>query len=1354
MKALFLLSMIFVFLCSSVCFSNNISEALDGNGKIRSNISGSFSSTDGFKMSTGKSGEPVFHNENIEASNFLLMGSGVNATVFAIAVSGTDVYVGGNFTIAGGVPANYIAKWNGSVWSALGDGMNQYVASIVISGTDVYAGGAFEFADGNLVHHIAKWNGTSWSALGEGIDNTVKSLALSGTDLYAGGFFSTAGTDPANHIAKWNGTSWSALGSGTDQEIYSVAVSGSNVYAVGYFTIAGGVPANHIAKWNGSAWSALGSGLDDFTDAIIVSGTDVYAGGYFLNAGGIPASYIAKWNGTSWSAVNGGTDGPVNYFALSGSDLIVGGQFSSVNGNSANNIARLSGSAWSSFSSGLNNNCYAIAVTGTDIYIGGNFTDAGGLAVNHITKWGEVPAPGDLIISEFRFSGPGGANDEFIEFYNTKDSPLIVSTTDGSAGWSLLGTNGIVRFTIPNGTVIQPRGHFLAINSGGYTLSSYPAGNSTFATGDITYTGDIPAAGGGVALFVSDHIFNVPSRMDAAGYSDANFLYREGTGITAQGLNQQHSYFRDEASGRPKDTDDNSLDFKYVNCQSIFNNENGTAGPENSSSPVIGTTGGLIVTVADPSQTANSSPNFERSYVQDFPTYSSYGTIKLRFKIKNTTGQAISRLRFRGVDITSISGVSGNASLNLRTSPDESITITGSGTVTCRGTSLEAIPYISFGGGGNNSSISVSSITPINPLQNNDSIYVQILLGIFRRGNIRAFFNLESFPPANAGTFGTGSGPVTPFGFFGTEYKPQWGSKPPSFNLGDIIISEFRFRGPSGVKDEYVELYNKSDSLKVVNSSDGSPGWAVVSGDGVTQCVIPNGTVIPSKAHFLIAGNDFSLKQYPSENGYETIMDIIYYTDIPDNSGVALFTSTTAFNLSNRMCAAGFATAPSLYREGAGIPPIVLSSTNYCFYRKETIGGPRNTGDNVTDFKFSDALGNNLGFGQSIGFPGPQSSSSPVNKGGGIIISFADPQQLISAPPNFVRDLTPDPSHNSSFGALDFRLKIKNQTGSKITSLRFRLTDLTTFPSPALIADLRARKCSDVSISVNGSPITCKGTDLDLESAQPVGGGINSSLAISTINFANPLENNDSIYFRLLFGSQQNGNINIAFIAEALSEGSAGASGTGVGSSVPFVINGTDTTPLPVELESFTSTLSGKNNVMLKWRTANEVNNKGFDIERKVSGSTDWVKKGSVDGHNTTNEAHDYSYTDNNVSSGSYNYRLKQIDFNGNYKYYDLSNEVIVGVPMKYNIYQNYPNPFNPVTNIKYDIPFDSRVSIKIFDITGREVSGLVDRLQQAGYYTVNFNASALASGVYFYQINAQGKNQNYVKAMKMVLIK
>ena len=194
--------------------------------------------------------------------------------------------------------------------------------------------------------------------------------------------------------------------------------------------------------------------------------------------------------------------------------------------------------------------------------------------------------------------------------------------------------------------------------------------------------------------------------------------------------------------------------------------------------------------------------------------------------------------------------------------------------------------------------------------------------------------------------------------------------------------------------------------------------------------------------------------------------------------------------------------------------------------------------------------------------------------------------------------------------------------------------------------------------------------------------------------------------------------------------------------------------PLPVELASFTSTIDHRN-VELKWSTVTEINNAGFDIERKVTGANNvWSRVGNVVGHGTSSVVNSYSFKERNLPTANYNYRLKQMDNNGNFKYYNLSNEVIVGIPTQFSISQNYPNPFNPSTKINYDLPFDSKVSIVMFDMTGRQVAEILNTTQQAGYQTVQFNASNLSSGTYFYQINAAGGNQSFSKTLKMMLIK
>lgn len=187
---------------------------------------------------------------------------------------------------------------------------------------------------------------------------------------------------------------------------------------------------------------------------------------------------------------------------------------------------------------------------------------------------------------------------------------------------------------------------------------------------------------------------------------------------------------------------------------------------------------------------------------------------------------------------------------------------------------------------------------------------------------------------------------------------------------------------------------------------------------------------------------------------------------------------------------------------------------------------------------------------------------------------------------------------------------------------------------------------------------------------------------------------------------------------------------------------------LPVELASFVSSISG-NAVTLNWSTSSETNNSGFDIERSIVNGQ-WSMIGNVTGNGTTTSQNNYSFTDRNLASGIYSYRLKQIDFNGNFEYFNLSSEVNIGVPTKFDLSQNYPNPFNPATTINYDLPFDGKVSIKLFDMSGKEVATLVNEVKTAGFYSVNFNAGNLSSGVYLYSITSN----NFTATKKMMLVK
>ncbi len=187
---------------------------------------------------------------------------------------------------------------------------------------------------------------------------------------------------------------------------------------------------------------------------------------------------------------------------------------------------------------------------------------------------------------------------------------------------------------------------------------------------------------------------------------------------------------------------------------------------------------------------------------------------------------------------------------------------------------------------------------------------------------------------------------------------------------------------------------------------------------------------------------------------------------------------------------------------------------------------------------------------------------------------------------------------------------------------------------------------------------------------------------------------------------------------------------------------------VPVELSSFIASVNEKD-VILSWQTATELNNSGFDVER-TEANEEWEKVGFVSGNGTSTEINSYTFADKDVPFGTYNYRIKQIDFDGTYEYFILEDEVEISSPGNFVLLQNYPNPFNPTTTIKYSVVEKTFVRLIIYDVAGSEVAVIVNKEQKAGEYEIDFNAGNLTSGVYFYRL----QTGNFVETKKMILMK
>ncbi len=202
------------------------------------------------------------------------------------------------------------------------------------------------------------------------------------------------------------------------------------------------------------------------------------------------------------------------------------------------------------------------------------------------------------------------------------------------------------------------------------------------------------------------------------------------------------------------------------------------------------------------------------------------------------------------------------------------------------------------------------------------------------------------------------------------------------------------------------------------------------------------------------------------------------------------------------------------------------------------------------------------------------------------------------------------------------------------------------------------------------------------------------------------------------------------------------------------------TSPLPVVISEFNVTAVSRD-ANLTWITTHELNNRGFAVEKriKLTGEKDvysaWKEVAFVNGNGTTNEPRVYNYSDKKLNSGIYQYRLRQVDFNGHSEYFTPGQtDIAIGKPGSFDLSQNYPNPSNPKSKIDFQMPFDGKVSIKVYDILGKEVKTLIDEFKSADFYTVEFDGSGVASGTYFYRIIAEGNNQKFTKTLKMILVK
>jgi hypothetical protein len=387
---------------------------------------------------------------------------------------------------------------------------------------------------------------------------------------------------------------------------------------------------------------------------------------------------------------------------------------------------------------------------------------------------------------------------------------------------------------------------------------------------------------------------------------------------------------------------------------------------------------------------------------------------------------------------------------------------------------------------------------------------------------------------------------------------------------GTFLISELRTSGPGGAGDDYVELYNNTNSPLTVAASDASAGYglykigATCNDSPVLIGTIPNGTVIPARGHYLVVGSAYSLANYGGTGA--AAGNLTMSSDIENDRNVAVFSTANVANISsaNRLDAVGFGTNTGnvcdLLREGTNLGATAGSTTEHSFFRKEcdfvtgvgcsTPGTPKDTNDNSVDFMFADTQGTFIsGIPQRLGAPGPENLASPILRNT-VVVNNLDNSVASSAVPNRVRSFTSDPGNNSTFGTLKLRRRVFNNTGGNVTRLRFRVVEMTTFPSPGGgVADLRLRtSLNEVSVGPVNDATTCtasgagtppcsvnvSGLTLESPPSQPNGGGFNSTVSAGTITLGTPLANGASLNVNFLLGIQTTGTFRFLVIVEAL----------------------------------------------------------------------------------------------------------------------------------------------------------------------------------------------------------------------------
>lgn len=1202
--------------------------------------------------------------------NLGFSAAGPDYNVRAIAVSGSDVFVGGSFVDAiADANADHIVRYNqkNNTWQSLGTGLNNTVHAIAVSGNDVYVGGEFTDAGGNLnADYIARWDGSSWNALGTGLNDVVYAIAISNNNVFVGGDFTSAGGNfEADYIVEWNGTSWDPMGQ-LDGSVYALCPYGSSVFVGGAFTSSSDATADYFAMYDGTDWGSLGGSLNNKVYAIAVSDNNLYIGGAFTNADGHPnADAIARFDLSSfsgWDALGTGLitneypDFSVRSLAVSGDDLYAGGYFYSPYNSTFTYTAQWNGTTWNSLSSNVGR-CEALALSGTDLFVG---------TVYGLMRWFGAYAEG-------LYSGvqsPHTYGTGFLEFNTLNDSTSI--SIELNSGSGLTGVFNVFCYenkpVNADGSILPIANHRWIIQQKGIPDDQI-AGNIRIKIVDLPdSSGIIYPGSSGIGIF---HRLT-PGRgqfTDLTPWTDYDYNTGEyvtsfsGTGEFSIGLqstidglidNDEYGF---HIEGQNMITSDGKTwymksddYFFYIGISNYTNSseainfylDNSGIYPVNYPDNDLGTITG------SPEEGINSNLPFRADFFAYIkPSYDEY-------KYAN---------QFGGWGLINSAT---NSFVKNYSDPNNVFEF--------------AIPLSSLPVSTNQSNIPLEYYNWLGFITNTVSISSRVPSNINPSGiaNDLVWYYQSSI---------YNSSPFTDNSY--THIGPSIPA------MGSFNCKDFTFYSPGKAIDRTSGVWNIDgdlwmyDGILTFQNSDSVNTASFMMGGGTT-----NFSYGSSDAPLFI---EYNLWQWEL-GGTININSGHYLTFVtPPFGGSGIFDSREVFQ--------------NIRINNPG--GVHLQNDMKI---KESLNLLNGNIQTITYDTFYVILDTNAVFNSSGGFingglvkyiplsPGPNGGDSPDN----LITTFSMGTQNGPSP------VTIDFSSVTSPGKLIVEVYQNNHPN-------------TVDSSEALNRFWRITK--DNSLTFTTANITFGYQPEDFNGVTFVEANDEAAMVVGKYDAGSWSFPN--ISSRVPGGSNDGGSISVS----------------GITSFSDFTF-AKDPSALPVELESFTAKASGKT-ILLNWQTKTEVNNFGFNVERRINeGEWNFIK--FIEGHGNSNSPKEYNYTDKDLfANGSkFQYRLKQIDTDGQFEYSDIV-EVEV-VPTQYDLSQNYPNPFNPTTTIRFSLPQAAQLKINLYNMLGELVKTLANGTFEIGYHKIVVDASDLPSGTYIYRL----ESSEFVQVKKMILLK